>query len=261
MDGGESSISGAPSPHRDPALVSISSSLKSLSDEVDEHLGDLKVAASLPNHEPDAARLPKFRAMVRKLSKLCSSNDAEMSAESIPFYRNVRNSMVQPARVQQSARALLKLLVEDLNHDSDATRRALSSFQQQQGDGSSGHGIANDDNEKGLGYLKALAEAGKLMERGRWEDVWLGGDEQQRKQQQEEVSSPSAELELRMLQTLSTSNYLLTLIKQCKALTRYCHQKRSLSNAADTSEEWKELLQRYRWCRDLVDENVFFLSK
>jgi len=238
-----------------------------LEQKIEEMLDDIRTESCLSQskNEPEAIKLTKYRGSVRKLATLVKSSEGALSNDEIPFYRSVSEALVQPEAVQSGVRALLTLLTMDYNPDSAVMAEAVKTF--------NGEGGAEGTNAsgKGIGYLRALGEAGRRVQKGDWASVFglglEGGEEKEVNKGGEEEGESGGEnavlqTELDMLSTLHKSKYLLGLITECKTLTRKCKQFKMLSNSNDRDEDvresWKELLSRYRWCSELINEDVYF---
>ncbi|GMI48167.1 hypothetical protein TrCOL_g12612 [Triparma columacea] len=243
-------------------------------------LSDLHLATTLPTHnEPESTRLMKYRGSINKLSKLASSQQDAISNDDIPFVKSVEETLIQPESVQASIMALLTLLTTDYNPDSKVMSAVVAEFNSERGPQS------RQEGGKGVGYLRALGEVGRRVERGGWGNVFVGGGKGgegvgvgfqegssankrgAREGATVNVSKEDAILktELDLLQTLHKSKYLLDLITECKTLTRKCKQYAQLSKNNDRDEgvalNWRELLIRFRWCKEIVGEEVFFHNK
>jgi hypothetical protein len=202
----------------------------------------------------------KYRGSINKLSKLASSQQDAISNDDIPFVKSVEETLIQPESVQASIMALLTLLTTDYNPDSKVMSAVVADFNSERGPQS------RQEGGKGVGYLRALGEVGRRVERGGWGNVFVGGGKGgegvggvgfqegssankrgAREGTTVNVSKEDAILktELDLLQTLHKSKYLLDLITECKTLTRKCKQYAQLSKNNDRDEgvalNWREV--------------------
>ena len=203
----------------------------------------------------------KYRGSINKLSKLAFAQEEAIPNDDIPFVKSVEETLVQPESVQSNVMALLTLLTTDYNPDSKVMSGVVSKF--------NGENVPQSGPQggKGVGYLRALGDVGKRVERGDWGNVFGGvgfqegiygkhhgagakrvGSEEGRS---ENVDTRAGKVdailktELDLLQTLHRSKYLLNLITECKTLTRKCKQYAQLSKNNDRDEgvarTWKEV--------------------